>query len=547
MKKSITLVIPSLLPKAERLEWEKKYASKKRISSHTSPAPPAPSISSPLAHKEIVTTIQKTIAKQDLSKSASLKPLIKIGSDASLIWTNDYQDSLKLLEINESTGIFTQMPDSSGRNRELVVGIDFGTSSVKVVVGDIGATKAYAVPFIDSFGVNAYLLPSRLFENNGVFSLSEGAIVHRDLKLRFLSNSQSSYLQEILVGFFALIIRRLRAWLYATHADILTKRNILWRLVLGRATNYVKNDHVSHIMSNILSAAWVVAGSLGVIDKEKCSKQLKKQIAANDESVEILIIPELAAQIYGFVKSRQFDPKAKNIYLFVDIGAGTVDVTLFRVKQDEDGVWKHSLFNSIVKENGVMNLHRFRMNWWREHLKKYALHSENLLEKIDAIQAPTEQTLPIPEKYTQYFKGLEIIGQFSNPDEHFFHNRLVEQVRNQGIDQALSDSMIGVRDLEDFSLFLSGGGARLPLYKEIVTILSKHPKYKEIKGTLKELGIPSALDAPGLARIDYDRLSVAFGLSFIDMAEVVLAEPMTSIAPKAKDDEQSKYVSKDVC
>jgi hypothetical protein len=136
--------------------------------------------------------------------------VLKVEPSADLVWSGDYQGSFRLLKVDESNGIPEQIPGPLGRDRELVVGLDFGTSCVKVVVGDRGASKAYAVPFLDASGVNAYLLPSRLFEQAGIFSLSDGADVHRDLKLRFLANPTSSHLQETLVGFLALVIRRCR-------------------------------------------------------------------------------------------------------------------------------------------------------------------------------------------------------------------------------------------------------------------------------------------------------------------------------------------------
>lgn len=478
---------------------------------------------------------------------------VKVADGADMVWSGGYQDSFQLLKIDELAGIQEQLPGVAGRDRELVIGLDFGTSSVKVVVGDRGASKAYAVPFLDAPGVNAFLLPSRLFEESGTFSLSKGVDVHRDLKLRFLANPTSGHLQETLVGFLALVIRRCRAWLFPAHADTLTNRNLLWKIVLGRAVDRVQNDLVGQVMSDLLNAAWQVAGHTGAVDRGACNRELVRHRtgqSAGETSLEVSVVPELAAQIYGFVKSRQFDARAKNFYLFVDVGAGTVDVSLFRVKPNEFGTWDFSLFTSVVEPNGVMNLHRARLNWWREQLSKLQNDQcDSLLKKIDAISAPTEQTQPIPEKYLGYFKDLRVqySGGALSPDDVFYVNRLVSQVRGQGIHRTVQSKIVGRVDLDNLPFFLCGGGSRLPLYKNIESALNQSTEFRWLRAKRFELGMPSELEAPGLAQVDYDRLSVAFGLSFADVGEVTVVEAMPKIIQSEKIDWRSGYADKDVC
>ena len=245
------LIIRSLLPEAEQLEYDRKQRMKRPWT-----PPPAPPINK-----------QARSAPKPVSVPLPKKATLRFEPGADFIWSSDYDDIYQLLTLEESNGVPEQMPGPLGRDRELVVGLDFGTSCVKVVVGDRGASKAYAVPFLDAPGLNAYLLPSRLFEQNGIFSLVHGMNVHRDLKLRFLANPMSSQLQETLVGFLALIIRRCRAWLFSVHADILANRNILWKIVLGRAVGRVQNDQVGSLMGDLLNAAWSVAGSAGEVNR----------------------------------------------------------------------------------------------------------------------------------------------------------------------------------------------------------------------------------------------------------------------------------------
>jgi hypothetical protein len=528
-------VISSLLPGAPRTPAQKKTKLK----------PP------------LVFTVPRYIHLRDSQKAKFLPPEPKtevtLSPNADLVWNGGYDGAFQLLNIDERSGIPEQLPTSSGRDRELVIGLDFGTSTVKVVIGDRGASKAYAVPFVDATGVNQFLLPSRLFEKEGVFSLSDGENVHRDLKLRFLANSKFSPLQETLVGFLALVIRRCRAWLFKEHADSLSGRNILWKLVIGRAVDRNQFDLLGQTLERILCASWDVAGNSSVISRGVCGRALQRlntRSESTKNSLEVSVVPELAAQIYGFVKSRQFDPRAKNFYLFVDVGAGTVDTSLFRVKTNEFGSWDFSLFTSVVEPNGVMNLHRFRLDWWRRQLKNLSSASiETILQKVEGIALQTEQTQLIPEKYDGYFKGVQakLSGGALDPDETFYLDRLVQQVRGRGIHRTVQTRIVGRPDLDHLPFFLCGGGSRLSLYKNISLALDGAPEFRWLRAHRKELGVPGELEAKGLAQVDYDRLSVAYGLSFVDVGTVAIAKAMPAIKQRSSGDWRSSYTGKDVC
>ncbi len=51
------------------------------------------------------------------------------------------------------------------------------------------------------------------------------------------------------------------------------------------------------------------------------------------QDVEFDVVPELSAQIYGFLESDRFDKKVKNVFMIVDVGAGAVDSSVFHVKR----------------------------------------------------------------------------------------------------------------------------------------------------------------------------------------------------------------------
>lgn len=536
------LILPSLLPGAKRQALIKPSRQGYGNLAPKANSPPRyPHLQSPTPRKPAEGPPQVHLA---------------IDANAQLAWKARYDDTLSLLEIDELSGVPVQLARKPKGDRELVLGLDFGTSSVKVVLADRTVSKAYAVPFINGVGVSSFLLPSRVFEVEGEFflnSVNVGAKVYRDLKLRIMSNWADRALQHTVVGFLALVIRRCRSWLFATHFDSYAQRRILWKLVLGRAADRSTRDELSALYESLARAAWVAAGTDGPVTRKTCASALDITFKLNDDqndTLEVAVVPELAAQIYGFVMSRQFDPKAKNIYLLVDVGAGTVDVSLFRVIPNDLGTVDFSLFTSVVQPSGVMNLHRARIDWWQKQFAKSpAPIAVTIKGELAKIKFQTEQSSLIPDQFDGYFNGVNtrFTGGAKSPDQSFFAERLRTQVEGSGMYRPVQDQLIGRNDIEGLPFFLCGGGSRLSLYNELDHALRHSNNYSWLKASRWYLGKPKDLIAAGLPQEDYDRLSVAYGLSFVDVGEVSVAQAMPRLIQEEKSNWVENYPGKDQC
>ena len=64
--------------------------------------------------------------------------------------------------------------------------------------------------------------------------------------------------------------------------------------------------------------------------------------------------------------------------MMVDVGAGTVDASLFHVKR-ERGKWDFEFYTATVEPLGTVNLHRNRLNWWASAIQEQASDRQNLL------------------------------------------------------------------------------------------------------------------------------------------------------------------------
>jgi hypothetical protein len=456
-----------------------------------------------------------------------------------------------LLSNFETFGRATQIHVGKPEDeREVVLGLDFGTSCVKVVIGDSALGKAFAVPFCKTEGISKFLLPSRVCQTGRVFSLEVGTHTYRDLKLSLLASPEDAILQRRVVAFLALIIRRARGWLLTEHASVYKRTAIAWKLAVGLPTAQHHESALSELFERLSLAAWAVS----VATEEVTDTAIQMLLGAGtvvdetDSGVEVTVVPEIAAQIYGFVASNSFDKQAPNIYLMADVGSGTVDSSLFHVKQGRGGRWDFEFYTSVVEPNGVSNLHRYRVNWWTQALTMAGAPSA-LIDDLTACKLITDQQLSTPERFLDYFDGVEAKFRDSvkTPDEEFFNFRVLTQVQGKTLWRTWKDNLLSRSRLANIPFFMCGGGVRMRYYQELETRLSSMPGYSWLKAECWVMGVPDDLVADNVAEDEYDRLSVAYGLSRLEVGKVVKALPQPKIEIPSVNIWRDNYVDKDQC
>ncbi len=369
--------------------------------------------------------------------------------------------------------------------REVVIGLDFGTASVKVVIGDSALGKAFAVPFSQETGLTSFLLPSLVWKDNEGYSLLEIGIPFRNLKLQLINKSCSQEIFADSAAFLALIIRHARAWLFTEKADIYQNTHILWKLTLGLPAESYDNKELVERFEKLAAAAWWLSRTKEKIIPHGLVEDVCAQIDQNSfkeiserpelNAIDFDVVPELSAQIYGFLTSTQFDPDAKNIFLMVDVGAGTVDSSVFYVERVRGKKLSFEFFTNFVEFNGVSNLHNNRIQWLEASFKKEDV-AQDIYNKLSMMQVPTNATQGIPENINDYFDGIEF--SFDNhekcPDSLFFTNRVKKQVLGKTLQNA-KNYFSSNDDYSDMPMFLCGGGSRMNYYKKLEDELISHP------------------------------------------------------------------------
>lgn len=452
---------------------------------------------------------------------------VDIAPDAAAAFSakdNRSSPSLLVKSAGNLSGMLGAM-NAAAPEEELFLGFDLGTSSLKAVVGDRNRRVHYAVPFRDAVGIDQYLLPTRLYQSSGIYTL-EGVSQpdYQNLKLDLMEDPTNNQARQRLVAFIALSLRQISAWFHTAHGNTYGRSNLLWSLNVGVPA--AESGRLSDVMELLGWAGWIAAASEAPIDDELIGKAMERaenlinEVAdpAPSEDVEVGTIPEIAAQIYGYVRSDAFDPNAQNLFILADVGAGTVDCAMFKVRPD-----KHSeeflFYEKSVEPLGVTSLHIHRLKWWQQVFTELEHAPDILVEAIDAELKQIDSTRPVPDKFSKYFNGVTVKSSpkgplgLHNPDAEF-DQRLRAQIQDGTLEKGRQTGGWHVEALKDTPFLLSGGGSRNKFYERIKEGLRHHPSLGYLRLNPKPLVLPSNIKAPGLARQDWDRLSVAYGLSF---------------------------------
>lgn len=447
----------------------------------------------------------------------------------------------------ESEGRRKQIPDRRHREeRELTLGVDFGTSCTKVIISDMAARKSFAVPFHEAKGIDRYLLASRIYEAGGKYSLQGRGKVHRDLKLSFINGEGDKDAERRVVAYLALVIRRARGWLLKEHFDVYRYVRIYWRFALGLPVRQSFDGELKGRFEIVGLASWYLAGSDGDVTRASIDLALAKAAKGyrSQEEVDIRVMPEIAAQIYGFVVSDSFDRKGRNVFLMADVGSGTVDASLFYVKEVKGKKHDFSFYTSTVEPYGVSNLHRHRASWWLTNLRT-ADAAPSLIREVQESMETTDHDLRIPEDYRSYFDGSVGDSSDASPPDDSFFRRVVKQVVTETFIKAHLDGQVAITQLNGVPFYLCGGGSRMEYYGRLKHELKQiKPEWGKISATATPLVVPGNLEAMGIER-DYDRLSVAYGLSWLEAGQVVSTEPMRRLDKPETSGYRSNFVDKD--
>ena len=258
---------------------------------------------------------------------------------------------------------------------ELVVGLDFGTSFTKVVVQENERRVAWVVSFGE--GADSQLLPTRLYLSGDQFSLGKGDRAFSDLKTPLILGSLPAGHGVRVVAFLALVVRHACAWVSREERVLVGRRSVQWHLRVGVPAKNLEDQKLVGAMQDMATAALALAlvdcepvttvsSERALAHARRFRNSSKKFMSLETGRVlygdQIRLCPEQAAQVYGYVRSENWDRNAPK-FMLVDVGGGTLDAAIFNVTLGDNGLRRFSFFRSIVVPLGTLMLHRRRTRW----------------------------------------------------------------------------------------------------------------------------------------------------------------------------------------
>ena len=453
-------------------------------------------------------------------------------------------------------------PDSNGEEREVIIGLDFGTACTKVAIRDDAFSEVYAVPFGElAHRGHPYLLATRIYvDRDGRLSLRDGELEIDDLKVKLLAGADRRLLSssetntdasalDVCTGYLALVLQEVLNWFLSTKANVYRNSRLIWQVNIGVPSRSYDNKSELDAFRILAMAAWRVAVGTGPVTIEHSRSAVEKcRLTLGDYKDDVAIVgdernlhpedfgavPEVIAEVVAYARS-DLRRKEGTTHLLVDVGASTLDVATF-VLDAKGGKDQFSLLTTEVEKLGAFVLHRRRITDIAKHVETTL---EKTLGKADGIS-------PLPELASYLPIDQDALMRIDSPFRVQCDHLISKIVRETRL-RRNAKAYVWDKDGE-LPVFVCGGGRRIPVYVEAVESAVKTAA-RRTHVDLLSLPKPSNLRADELAPDEYDRLAVAYGLSTrLDrIGEVVPPAAIEDIIREVrKTDYRDSYVSKEM-
>ncbi|MFC7737564.1 hypothetical protein ACFQX4_17340 [Roseomonas sp. GCM10028921] len=402
----------------------------------------------------------------------------------------------------------------AGHPIEVVIGIDFGTSSTKVVarLPYAAGSPAFAVP-VPPFAqaeAHPYLWVSRIWlSQDGIFSFTplSGASVSFAIKAHLLSGGHTAApvltagetaatAEEVAAAFLALQLRQTKGWLRTERAVVLRRGPIRWSVNFGFPAASLDDPALRSRYERCVAAALALAEAreeVSLADVRATFAAVAGRAGELMAKAGATLQPEIAAAVSGFANSTQLED---GLYTLVDVGGGTVDCCTFNLFKAETGKAKCPVFNARVEMLGV---------------------------------EPSRICAADGEAAKDFVYLLDIMQR-----------RVIWSTKR-------TRDPCSERWRTGLPVFLVGGGAASDTHRASTLRLDGWLKENVKSGCgarVWSLPPPENLDYPLCSDASVHRLAVAIGLSFpeVEIPEVQLPADIDDVGPAARSDYEARYI-----
>lgn len=455
--------------------------------------------------------------------------------------------------------------------REIAIGLDFGTSSSKITIRDRQAANSFAIPFGKNQGIEDYLFPSKIFLNNNTFNLKEDGTELSNLKINIMSSSPSETYKLATIAYLALLIRHSRTIFFKNYDKNYINQQFLWRLNVGIPARTVQKFEIKDRILNICRAALICSfGNSEIVSVDEAKSalnsinldNLKKEFATFPEELRLAfgetedlfieegvnIYPEIMAQVHGFVHSNAWNPERHPNIMMIDIGAGTLDISLCAVVKGEDSTYYYYPLACLVEGLGVSNFVRSRLDTVLQAAETLPDGEQDIvLASLLQLDDINYGKIEVPTDLNQMFERFEFSSTDSKLDfDQSFKSKLTPCFWSKTTFEVAKAFLPDDPRWKPFPVFLCGGGARMSYYKKIISFW-EDLKTARAQFDIRKLPVPTDLFNIDLNGLDYDRLSVAYGLGYWDLGKFLAdyENPRLNVVGDESPKWSDNFISKD--
>lgn len=436
---------------------------------------------------------------------------------------------------------------------DVVIGLDFGTSSTKVVVHapNYAGNPAFAVPF-GNFAHESldYLLPTKLTVNNEArcsFSSETGSAVITDIKISLMKSPHGSMeaIGELptsvtpitaTAAYLALVLRYARGWFIANKKSIFRDYKINWSVNLGLPAAIDDDPRLRETFDLAGKAAWLMSrkdGPVTLHDTYRAIEDIKhSRFKEEDLPWDFELVPEVIAEVTGYARS---EFRNEGLHFLVDVGASTLDVCAFALR-DNEGDDHFTIFTAEVDLLGAQRLHQTRI----DGAQRATLESAGkLFDARDPLGL-------IPNDLTTYVPDSKIVVESINAADREFAKDSSNAIHKTIWHARKKRDPNSPRWSESLPIFVCGGARAIELYEKAIQGIEAwaHRFIPSCQGIrVIPLPKPASLEA-NIKDEDYHRLAVAWGLSHESFNIGTYDRPseIDDIPPPRKVDISDRYI-----
>lgn len=466
---------------------------------------------------------------------------------------------------------FQPSAQSDKEDRDMTIGMDFGTSSTKITIRDIQGNSSFAIPFSDSKDIHAYLLPTKIFFDNDKFSLKNEGIECTNLKIKVLTDEANDFDIFAVISYMSLVIRHARSHFFKNYDKNYKGQRFLWRLNVGIPARTVQKFEIKDRYIRLSRAAIICSygkndfisideakKAFALSDQNQIINEFKKlpdqiKISFDNNSSNFLeegvgLYPEIMAQIHGYVHSNEWNQQSNPHILMIDVGAGTLDLSLCGVRQDDQYEFNYYPLACLVEGLGVSNLVRHRENFMLDSTNDMKReHQDLILETLSCLDHINYGEIDVPSSFEKMLEGFEFTNKQTNEYiDKSFKRRIQSAIWSQTVLKASEGSIPGDTTWKPLPVFICGGGSRMPFYN---ILISEYEKVTDTKVRFSIRKVPQPSDLYNFEeKNDYDRLSVAYGLGFWNLGNFISSfeKPKINIEGEDSPKWSDNFISKDM-